>query len=194
MALLRIEDLRVRVGLLETDVTKDVEITDCYTMAMNLIEDYLDRRILKSTYKDTFRHTHTGLVKAWPIESITTIDGVAPSITLKADFERGIIYDICWDHVIVEYIGGWLDPDIPPAITHAMNVIFDKLWYSVPGWGIATAAEPTSSEVKRFSINGMTVEYFQNENAGSSSSSSWIPETLKPLLAGYRRESVIGAG
>ena len=194
MALLKITDLRVRVGLLITDVTKDTPITDCYTVALLLVEDYLDRRILLETFTEQYTCVHHALVKAWPIDTILKIDGNDPPADLRIDKERGIIYNVNWDNTQLQYIGGWPDSEIPAVITMTINDLFDKLWATTPGYGLVSPVIQSDGEVKKFSINGVSVEYFQSGEINTTSASSVIPVRFRNLLDYYRRESLIGVG
>lgn len=197
MALLKIDDLRVRVGLLDTDLTKDVQITDCYTLALNIIEAYLDRKILRGTYTETFFNTKTALVKAWPIASLTTVGGNAPDSNLRIDKDKGIIFNVNWDNVELVYVGGWPDAEIPSVITLAMNAVFDELWVSMPGFANPAIDDTGESEIKKFSINGVTMEYFGSADKSTvtgQNAANVIPSNFKNLLDYYRRESLIGAG
>lgn len=194
MALLRIAELRKRVGLLDTDLTKDIQLTDCYTVALLLVEDYLDRRILLETFTEQYTCVHHALVKAWPIDTILKIDGNDPPADLRIDKERGMIYNVNWDNTMLQYRGGWPDQDIPAVIIMTINELFDKLWATTAGYGIDTPVIQGDGEVKKFSINGVSVEYFQSGEINTTSASSIIPVRFRSLLDYYRRESLIGVG
>jgi len=194
MALLKITDLRKRVGLLETDVSLDTKITDCYTVALLLVEDYLDRRILLETFIEQFTCVHHAQVKAWPIDTVISIDGNTAIPELRIDKERGIIYNVNWDNTLLEYKGGWPDQNIPAVIVMTINELFDKLWATTTGFGTDTPVVQSDAEVKKFSINGVSVEYFQSGEISTSSSASIIPQRFRNLLDYYRRESLIGVG
>lgn len=193
MALSKITELRTRIGLLPTDTSKDVKITDCYTVALLLVEDYLDRRILQETFTEQYTCVHNAMTKAWPIASINTIDGSPPPSDLRIDKERGIIYNVNWDNVMLNYTGGWTDDTIPAVIILTINELFDKLWLTTAGYGIDVGVINEESTVKKFTINGISVEYFGNSISGSDTD-SMIPSRFRSLLDYYRRESLIGIG
>jgi hypothetical protein len=72
--------------------------------------------------------------------------------------------------------------------------VFDQLWYAVPGFGFVKSEEQAEGAVKKFTINGISVEYFSADQATASNSGYWIPDRVKPLLDYYRRESLLGVG
>jgi hypothetical protein len=201
MSLLTISELRTRVGLLATDLTKDAELTQCYSIALAIVEDYLDRKILRGVYTERFFDVrYNALLKAWPVVSIDTIDGNAPPTDLVVDKALGVIRNVNWSNAEVAYTGGWLDADIPMAITLAISQVFDAIWFATPGFGLVKASAVASGTVKKFSINGVSVEYVDPTSTSSSSSGNSASDTgfitvmMKGFLDPYRRESVVGAG
>lgn len=194
--MLTIEELRTRIGLVATDVSKDAQLTDCYSMALAIVEDYLDRKLLRATYTETFFETRSALLKAWPVDSITTVDGKTPDVNLIVDWDLGVIRKVCWDKILVEYVGGYLPDELPLPLVLAINGVFDQLWFAVPGWGLVKAQAQAAGEVKRFSINGISVEYFQSSDgsasSGSGGASSFIPAAMSGIIDRYKRESLMG--
>jgi hypothetical protein len=64
-----IEDLRVRAGLLPNDATKDAALLAAGEVSLDLIEQYLDRRLLYSEYHEWDDKTFgTALLRAWPLD------------------------------------------------------------------------------------------------------------------------------
>lgn len=167
-------------------------------MALAVVEDWLDRKIKLGTYTETFFETNTVLLKAWPVTTITTIGGVAPDSAIRIDKQAGIIFNSYIDNQDIVYEGGWADADIPLPVSLAINAVFDSLWSSVPGFGLTQAVATSAGEIKKFSVNGISIEYFgdttTSSSSSSSSSSSFIPEGMQEILKFYRRESMVGAG
>lgn len=199
MSLLTIDQLRIRIGLTNTDSSRDADLLACYEIAKQMVETYLDRWLFKNTYTEQFFETRTALLKAWPLDAINLVDGNAPPADLKMDKGKGMVFNVNWDDVAVEYIGGFADADLPMPVTTAINAVFDNCWTSIPGFGLTRAAAAAVGTVKKFSINGMSVEYVTDaaSSTGTGSSSGdygLIPTIMRGFLDHYRRETVIGAG
>jgi hypothetical protein len=200
MNLPTITELRARAGI--TDNSKDAQLQSAYDLAFALIEDYLDRKLKLATYSEKFLDVRGFLLtKAWPVVSVDKLDTVAVTgfDSTYSDFEKGML-KITQRPVTVEYQGGYAPADFPEALVTAINLLFDYLWASIPGFATAGGVTAGSGDVKRFSINGVTMEYFEDKSASGESAglSGWrsanMPEWITMLIDRYRRESVIGIG
>lgn len=200
MNLPTIAELRARTGV--PDNSKDTQLQAAYDLAFALIEDYLDRKLKLSVYTEKFlTRTCLQLVKAWPVASVDKIGGnVVTFDETQSDMEKGMLFFNSSYPIEVEYQGGYAPTEFPEVLVTGIGLLFDYLWDVIPGFGTVEGAATSAGDVKRFTINGITMEYFgDNTSSGSGSrlsgwSSANIPDYITMLVDRYRRESVIGIG
>lgn len=200
MNLPTIAELRARAGV--PDNSKDTQLQAAYDLAFALIEDYLDRKLKLAVYTEKFlTRACLQLVKAWPIASVDKIAGnIVTFDETRSDMEKGMLFLNNSYPIEIEYQGGYAPTEFPEILVTGIGLLFDYLWDVIPGFGTAEGAATSAGDVKRFTINGITMEYFGDNTASGSGSklSGWssanIPEYITMLVDRYRRESVIGIG
>lgn len=204
------DDLRVRIGLAAGDDSKDSLITLGLGYTLELVETYLDRKLL---HLDEDEYVGPGLhgrflVRRWPIDLDTVMvsgpqTAIHTPMNVRVNHEAGIVrFSGAVEGDTLHYSGGYVE--LPPALAWAIMAAFDAVWSATPGMG-ATAGGgfvQGSGEIKKISVVGVgSIDYDVGVTATASSSESggsapWsiFPESVMAILDRYRRESVVGAG
>ena len=186
-----IEDMRVRIGLLPDDATRDADILLAQDISLDMVETYLDRKLMYEDDVEEFFSASMGhLVRRWPLDpdeeiKITgkgfgSIDGnyvwavgvneYGAGHYFAIDFEKGIIYSPSYAYgwpLEISYTGGF--EVLPPTLQWALLRVFDLVWASDSSFGNTSGSTVTTGAVKKVSLVGIgSVEL---DSGGSSSSS-----------------------
>lgn len=126
-----LDEVKLRLGIADTDTSKDALLGDLITRGSAMIEAYLGRTIAVQTYTETWRAPSTcrrdSITLAYaPVTVLTSVTENATLLTVATDYEfepqTGIVYRITektrlrWGYeVIVVYDSGWVT--VPSAIS-----------------------------------------------------------------------------
>jgi len=205
-----IEVLRVRIGLLDTDTSRDTDLEAAEAITQGLVEDYLDRRLEFLPDIETFYGGKAWLLlRRWPLEAAGAVDvtihnePVPMAVEgISVDEERGVVHLpswMCGRPIRVEYTGGFTE--LPPSLLWAYMAAFDAVWSSTPGFGVAAGTLPAGGgEAKKITLVGIgAVEFDTGSSSGGTGGGDvepWgiIPDEAVTVLDRYRRESIIGVG
>lgn len=185
-----IETLRVRVGLLKTDASKDALIDFTFAIALSALENYLDRKLAKALQNEEFVHFCGSAVQlmAYPVSSVVyvTADGVTDP-PYHIDLENGLLLfdDYKVSHELaVSYCGGY--QKFSGTLKHAVLGTFDNAWNMMISTSSSSAS--LSLQTRSTSIDGMRVEYF-DENSTESSAVGFIPSNIVQSIKRYKRQA-----
>jgi len=178
-----------------TDNSKDAEITLALSLALSVVEDYLDRKLeYKADETATlFRNRENiYLLRRYPVESLISIDKGDLS-NAKISKSHGILFlSTAADEVELTYAGGY--KTLPPVIEMVLWQIFDAEY---PGFANPGSVAPASGQVIS-SISVPDVGTIKYESSGSASGISAdlgiLTASQGALLDRYRAESVVGCG
>ena len=184
-----IDFFRQRIGLASGDTSKDTLIQAALTVSLELIENYLDRKLEYGTYKEMFVHISQGTVqlKAYPVDTIigvTSASGRSQKYCL--DKVVGIIFEDSWLHeheYEVEYTGGY--KTLPVTIETAVMLVFDIVFPALESSG----GVASTGGIKSAKIGDLSISYDTGAAAKSSSDVSLIPAVCYHMLDPYKRFS-----
>lgn len=195
---LTIEQLRVRVGLLATDATKDTLIDQAFAGALDAIEVYLDRKLTLDVYTETLTHFFGAVasLRAYPLamdpltyEPVVSIQEAGMALPFHADVETGLVHfdGYIRRHAIkIDYTGGY--DTLPSGLMIAMLMAFDVMWSSVNGGGAVG-----SGVVSRITVPDVgTISYSTGGGGGVTGYNDvgLLPSTVVSMLEPYRRRLV----
>jgi len=189
--MMTIENMRVRVGLSETDNSKDQIIYDNVDVAISLVEAYLDRGILSDNMNEKFTHVDADSIQLfrYPIVpgSVMMIDPA--ELKFHVDEKNGIIkFDgqIHEHKVTVDYEGGYVGDLMPVVLRTAVLRVFDVL-------GLDFASKPSSGDVggiSRISVPDVGTIAYNSKSSAKEGENDFIDNTTKFLLDPYKRKVV----
>jgi hypothetical protein len=140
--MLNLETLRVRIGLLATDTSKDTELTAAMNTALAIAERYCNRFFAFGNQTETFVHKFGSAVQLHRIP-VTSISEMSPEHAYHIDADAGLIH---FDHTaadhsfVIKYIGGYDVDSLPADLEWALYSIFDGTYASMSGGGATVAA------------------------------------------------------
>jgi len=180
------DNYRIRAGLIAGDTTKDVEIQAAIDAAWSLMDAYTNRKLKAGDYVcvTTHRAGYSIQLDAYPVETITSIDGTAAKYHL--DKEQGTIYidGFISDHQVkILYRGGY-DP-LPADLEMCEMLIFDSVWPIFQG-----AASVSTGGIKTIRAGDLSITYDTGSNAGASVGGNAIPAIAIAALNAYIRHSI----
>ena len=189
--MMTIENMRVRVGLSETDGSKDQIIYDTVEVAVGIIETYLDRGIVSESVKESFVHIDTDSIQLYryPLTEGGTIVMYPDNLKYHVDEKNGIIFfdgHITEHGVDVDYEGGYIPDFMPTSLRTAVLRVFDVL-------GLDFNTKPSSGDVggiSRITVPDVgTIAYAAKASTGKDGN-EFIDNTTKFLLEAYKRKAV----
>ena len=173
----------------------DIQYQSSMDTALDVIETYLDRKLLYAVDQDEILRSHTfGYgVKRYPIEEINSVvsENNGPQLT-DIDFNTNtgvVIFNNGWhgQHVQINYSGGY--QAIPAGLEFAVWAVFDTIeaLNSAGGGGLA------AGEVESVTVPDVgTVRFSKGDTATTSGGVGFgglIPDEVIPLLSNYSRLS-----
>lgn len=210
------EIMRARIGLEPDDPSKDPQIDVAMEVTLDMIEEYLDRKLLyEEDIEELYGPLRHILVRRWPIDPVepvvvTITDGVGNAVSqpnnfIQSDRFNGIVYlggySRGWP-IRVEYTGGF--QTLPSVLEWAYLQVFDSVWASDPAWGgTAGGGGFMMGDIKKVSLVGVGSVDLGSSSAsggggtgGDGISDPWslISAHIIDILDRFRRQSVIGAG
>lgn len=129
-------DLRTRASLQATDASRDTELDAVFGVALELVEQYLDRKLLKQQDQEHFVHDNGGTysLHRYPVASIDNDNGL---VNYHVDKAKGLVqldgYNGNHD-VTIDYTGGF--DVLPGPLVMALLDAFEGVWrdtHSAPG-------------------------------------------------------------
>ena len=194
--MIAIEQLRVRVGLLDNDASRDADILIARSYAQGIVEEYLDRWLDEGTYTEEFIHItqNTVSLKAYPIIAITSVQREDGSdIEYHIDARNGIVHfdGFVRDHrVVVVYDGGYgVQFAIPGGVEMAILMMFDHAWETFIK--VAGSSSVGGGVIKSIQSDGARVDFDVSGDSGSGAGidpGSGILYAALGLLRLFRRE------
>jgi hypothetical protein len=178
---LDIEFYRERVGLQNTDNSKDADIEMAKQIAADLVDEYCDRWFAESLYTETFTHYsgETIQLKAYPVAAINSIKGA--SFKYHLDAIKGLINVDGWAHnhqIEIEYTGGYAV--LPDAVQYATLMVFDAVWEGMQGQGSVS-----TGGIKNIKAGDISITY---DSSGSSDNTGGaVPLTAIGILDKFMR-------
>jgi len=177
----------VRLNIPDSDATKDVLIQGALDAALDLVENYLDRKL---EYKEETEHyydvsQHTLLAKRYPIESVKS----STTVLAQIDLLKGIFHFGGGERVhevTVVYTGGF--KMFPSSLLLALWSVFDTVWADFGAAGSASASTSGGPPVKSLKLGELGISFGTDSSASSSGSSGdfFSPVSIA-LLSPYRR-------
>lgn len=160
-----------------TDPAQDTQIQLVLDYTLDLIELALARKLLQASFTETFRWqpSHRIILRNFPVDSITTINGSAPASTVILEQDTGIVYELTFfghEEIEIEYIGGYAT--LPPALERVMWEIFMSEWGKTDATtgGPSTDATGTTGELRSVTVfDGFKLDY-DTDVSGSGESVS----------------------
>jgi hypothetical protein len=186
--------------------TQDAMVQLCLDSALDLAEQYCDRKFMLASETATITHSHGDTISLprYPLVQVNSVsddNGVAVgSTTYHVINDTGqIVFDTrapAWHQVQVSYQGGYTT--LPAGLELALWLAFDAVWAATPGAGKAAGSGPAvaaGGAIKSIASPDIgTISYF-DPNASSSGGTGGaafgglIPASAAQLLDLYRRES-----
>ena len=180
-------DAKVRLGV--TGTAQDIEVQAAIDAALEIIEVYLDRKLLYEVDQELFYDVqgHTISLRRYPVNSIT----LSSRAFKKLDKQKGLIHfngGILEHEVTVDYEGGY--QVIPAPILLALLSTLDNVWLHIDSTSVAPIS---SSEVKAMSIPDVgRIEYnvaSQASDGGDDDGFAKFFGQFIGMLQFYRRKS-----
>ena len=195
---LSLETLRVRIGLQDTDSTRDAEISSALKTALAFCETYCDRKLILQHDKETFTHVSGGTVSLhrYPVSRIVSMDAVnGNSRSYHLEAMTGLVHfdGHVHDHELtVQYDGGYFvtgmhDPvefpgelvEMPEDLLFAILQVFDKVWAAQSGGGAAVA----TGGVRSFRVGDISLGFDTGAAASSAASQGAFGGMVDPAAA-----------
>ncbi len=182
--------LRTRIGITDpTDTSKDSSLTYAMTLVTELLEQYLDRKLLMTNDTEKFTHFSGDVLSLhrYPIHSITSINGTTTGLSTKYHWseETGLVHfdaHVVEHELTVVYNGGFAT--LPDDLVFASLLVFDGVWGSITSSGVTVAAG-TIQSVTVADVG--TIRYATGAAAATSGSAGAIPAIGMSILESYRR-------
>jgi hypothetical protein len=189
---LKIEDLRLRVGLANNDASRDAEIEFAKRSAIALMESYCDRKFPFETDIEQAVHYDgvTLSLRRYPVEKVTIIlDNSASEFKdYHLDSDRGLVMldEYAVRHKIkIQYDGGYREGLWPDDLVLAFIQLFDQQMATGGGGGGLAAGAIQSVTLADVG----TVRYATGSAAESAASGQGaVPAAVAALLEPYVRK------
>jgi hypothetical protein len=185
---------QIRLGT--TTGAQDLMIPVVLDTAVAIAEKYLDRGISYATETVKFYNVEGWQLNMprYPIETVTTVVGL-DNLSYKTHLHGGYFdfnTQVWIDEADITYTGGY--QTYPGDLELALWLIFDEIWNSTPGAGIAVGAGTSPQEIESVSIPDVgTIKYAKNASsagsAGNVLTNGFISSAALALLEPYRRMS-----
>ena len=194
--MISIEKLRVRAGLLNTDTSKDAELTASINAVVRLAEQYCNRKFMHSTDKEMFTHEAGKSLQLHRIPVINVLD-TGTKIPTHLSKESGVLFLDGWNgehEVEVFYEGGYTDATLPADLELAFLMMFDGVYSSFKGSGGGASVPAGGGAISSISIPDVgTIKYTGSTPAaasGASAASAIIPAGAMAVLDMYQIKEV----
>ena len=182
--------MRVRVGLSETDGSKDQIIYDTIKTAIGIIETYLDRGIISDNEQEHFTHVDASAIQLYryPLTDGVTIT-MSPELKYHVDKKNGIIFfdgHVTEHTLTIDYEGGYLTDFMPVALHTAVLRVFDVL-----GLDFDTKASIGDvGGISRISVPDVGTIAYATKSAAGTGENDFIDNTTKFLLDPWKKRVV----
>ena len=183
--------MRKRVGLSETDGSKDQIIYDTIETAVGIIETYLDRGIISDNEQEHFTHIDTDAIQLYryPLTDGGTITMSPDNLKYHVDKKNGIIFfdgHVTEHTLTIDYEGGYLADFMPVALRTAVLRVFDVL-----GLDFDTKASTGDvGGISRISVPDVGTIAYATKSAAGTGENDFIDNTTKFLLDPWKRRVV----
>lgn len=184
---------RTRQGLADTDTTHDASINLCLSLALAVVETYLDRKLgyLEDDKHIVYAGNYDALVRRYPIESVKSITNHSGAI--RFDARRGLVYvGACAQDMEIVYTGGYKLADLPQELLFVIWKLFDD---HAGDFGLPVAKISAGGTIQ--SITVPDVGQIRYSDAGSSAAGDaqgLLSAMMRGVLDRFRAESAVGAG
>lgn len=177
-----------------SDNSKDNEITLALSLALSVVEDYLDRRLeYKAETVTLFRNKENiYLLRRYPVEMLGTVDN-GDITKAKISKPHGILFFTpSSDEFTLTYSGGY--KELPPVIEMVLWQVFDTEYPGIANPG--TVAPDTGRQISQISVPDVGTIKYESSGAASGVSADFgiLSASQAALLDRYRAESVVGCG
>lgn len=190
-----------KTRLMIAGTTQDAMVQLCLDSALDLAEQYCDRRFMLASETATVTHMHGNTISLprYPLVQVISVSddkgAAVGSTTYHVIKGTGqIVFDSrapAWHQVQVSYQGGYAT--LPAGLELALWLAFDEVWAATPGAGkVVNAGAAAGGAIKSIASPDIgTISYFDSSSGGSGGAAfgGLIPATAALLLDLYRRES-----
>jgi hypothetical protein len=187
------ELLRVRIGLLPTDTSRDLEIQMIWDGAIVSLENYLDRYLRPGDYVETFTHIVRNVIslKGYPVTAVASIVNSFGADVMAYHVEplTGLVH---FDGTLISHeavISYTANPPLNGIMLVPVLALFDTLWGGYAGAGQVAVG---GGAVKAISQDGARIE-FDTSSGGAVASgldaATSMPAAFLGMLEAYRRKS-----
>ncbi len=175
---------KIKLGIAPTDTTHDADIQTSLDAALGIVENYLDRKLMRAISTESFFDViqHTVQLERYPLVRII-------SSTVKqdeVDLIKGIVHfsgTAVKHRIDVNYEGGYVAGTLPDALLQGLWQVFNTVYALATSSG-GTVAAGAISKIVIPDVGSVT--YSSGSAAATASSSS--PLTLVAyILEPYRR-------
>jgi hypothetical protein len=182
---------RARIGLPDSDTSKDPLLTAAMEAALALAETYCDRRFKLAAIEERVIHFvgNAAQLIRYPLKKIVTV--IADGMTLeKYHMETNtgrVVGDgfLAAHELVIDYEGGY--ETLPADLELALWLVFDALWPGFSGAGAASSISGVSS----ISVPDVGTLRFSADSAagagGSGTEYGLLPTSSVAILNMYRR-------
>lgn len=197
--LISLEDLKLALGIAETDTSEDAALAAAITFQSRIIAEYCDRIFGLVEVMETFRFDRNEVLLArqaltlwqYPVVEIMEVSAAgATGDGYEFDPPSGRLWSVdgCWSgELIVTYTGGYDLPENAPA--RLQRAVIDAV--NAGRIAAASGASTRDPAIREVQHGDTRVSYFtQSLASGSSSSSGYLSDTVLDLLTPFRRISV----
>ena len=183
-----------KTRLMIAGTTQDAMVQLCLDAALDLAEQYCDRRFMLASEVATITHSHgdTISLSRYPLVQVISVSddkGVAVASTayhvIKGTGQ--IVFDsriLALHQVLVSYQGGYAT--LPAGLELALWAVFDAVWNATPGAGKVLGAT-SQREIKSISSPDIGTITWQPESNNHAASGSFIGSDAMSILLNYRR-------
>ena len=190
---LALEKLRPRIGLAVDDESLDIQIDAAVEMALEIIEDFLDRKLQCASETEIFTHKKGETISLirYPVTEISSISSTSGGdIKFHYDAKNGLIkFDhFVYSHEItIAYEGGY--KTLPAALELCLLKVFDKIYTALFDPDSAQSETVKAMKAGDLQITYDTGASFFSNAASGEPINIYIGADIAGLLRMYRRQS-----
>ena len=192
-------DAKARKGILPADTTKDLFLQVALDTALALAEAYTNRRFMYAAETATFHYPfgQSLQLNRYPLEQVVSITVPGQTAIAANQYQvilgAGQIKSLGWlsaKQIDVVYAGGY--KVLPADLQLALWMMFDAIWASMPGGGLAVGGVSSADVIKRISlpdVGSIDLDTSSAKNSsGSGAAGGLIPFGAAAILNLYRLE------
>jgi hypothetical protein len=180
---------RVRIGLNESDTTKDAMLTIAMNASLGEAQRYCNRTFFYTQEEAEFIHFSADIAQLgrYPLRQVLSVQadsGLIDAAHYHIHNQEGKIvfdYRVVSHTLRIRYEGGYVQ--LPSELEVALWLIFDAMWAALD----VTGSTASTGSIKTISVPDVgSITYADTSKTGSSTDAGPIPGVAKSILDLFR--------